>query len=59
MAFELKPGRASAFRNTNEGANVPELYITAVTPNGEKVTVTLWPNPDRGENGPEYTGTVK
>ncbi len=59
MAFELNPGRASAFRNTNEGSNVPVYNVTVTTPSGEKLAIALWNNPDAGDNGPELTGTVK
>lgn len=59
MAFELNPGRASAFRNTTTGNNVPTYNVTATTPSGEKIAIALWANPDKGENGPELTGTVR
>lgn len=44
MAYELKPGQGSAFRNTykERGDNKPDFTGTFLSPEGKKMEIAMW-----------------
>lgn len=58
MAYELKPGQGTIFKNSKkEKENQPEYKGEIMTPSGEKLEIALWVK--EGQKGKFFSAAIK